>query len=211
MIKSKFLFSFLSIAVFTILVEGNESLTNVNQPVAQPVEATTSTTTPPTTVESNLESLVANKQINRLLLTKSQDSYKVGDKLSFDVDTNGRVGYLYIFAIDDNGEVTILQPNALSPLTELKGKYTFPKDFTNNNFEILAEKHCTHCKKEKTTVYAFLTKIPIANLNKISDETFVTLAKGSEQEKVLTKGFGISTKKKKNKNLAIGKMEFTIE
>ena len=207
MIKSKSLFSFFSLAVFSIFVEGNESLVNSNQSLSQ-VEKPTSTST---TMKSNLESLIANKQISRLLLTKSQDSYKVGEKLSFDIDTNGRVGYLYIFSIDDTGEVTILQPNSFSPSTEIKGKFTFPKDFTDDKFEILAEKHCSNCENEKTTVYAFLSKTPIENLKNISDETFVSLAKGSKQERVLTKGFGISTKKQKNKNLAIGKMEFIIE
>ena len=83
-------------------------------------------------------------------------AYKEQQPISFHIDTKKQTGYLYIVYVGNKGETALLYPNADSPLSELNGDYDFPQDF--GGMKIRATKDCKDCKKEKTTVYAILSK-----------------------------------------------------
>jgi len=141
-----------------------------------------------------------------------EKNYKEGEKLSFVVDTKGQVGYLYIMSVDDSS-VTVLQPNPDSPLEQMRGKRSFPEDFTDGAFYIKTVKNCKSCQKEKTSIYALLTKEPIEGIQqKIVDNKLLSFHKNSQQATRAMRGVErIHVKTSGRANLSIGKTEFFVE
>jgi len=103
--------------------------------------------------------------------------YENHKPIQFIVDTKGREGYLYIVYADDKGGTVLLYPNANSPLSEMGGRYLFPRDF--GNMPIRATKDCGGCEQEKTSVYALLSKEPIVDIEKITGAQLMGLSGGS--------------------------------
>jgi len=141
-----------------------------------------------------------------------KENYNEGQNISFVVDTKGKMGYLYIMSVD-NDSVTLLQPNPDSPLSQMRGKRTFPEDFTDGKFYIKAVKNCQSCQKEKTTLYALLTKKPIDGIKKkITGDTLLSFYKNSQQAKLFTKGIArVTIQNNDSANLSIGKADFFVE
>ena len=112
----------------------------------------------------------------------------------------------------DNDSVTFLQPNPVSPLSQMRGSRSFPKDFTNGAFDIKAIKNCKACEKEKTTIYALLTKEPIANIEKrITSGKLLSFYKNSQKAKRVTRGIQLNIRKNSNpSNLSIGKADCVV-
>jgi hypothetical protein len=131
---------------------------------------------------------------------KGKKLYSQNQTIRFSIDTNKKTGYLYIIYLDDKGETTLLYPNAQSPLTELNGKYIFPRDF--GGMQITATKDCKGCQKERTTVYAVLSKEPISDIKGL-------------KAKHLIQGKGLSMTLPgapgKNSNINIGKIDFFVK
>ncbi len=161
--------------------------------------------------ESNLEDILQKKG-SFIEVIGAKEHYKQGENISFVVDTKGQVGYLYIISVDSS-KVTFLQPNPVSPLSEMRGRRSFPKDFTNGAFNIQAIKNCPSCQKEETTVYALLTKKPIANIKKkITGETLLSFYKNSRQAQRVTRGIHLNIANNNTpSNLSVGKMKFFVE
>ena len=138
--------------------------------------------------------------------------YKEGAKISFIIDTKRRSGYLYIMSVD-NDSVTFLQPNPNSPLSQMRGVRSFPADFTNGTFDIQAVKNCKDCAKEKTTIYALLTKKPVENIEKkITGGKLLSFYKNSNKSKLATKGIKLNLSSGGSfSNLSIGKSEFFVK
>jgi len=149
---------------------------------------------------------------NFIEISGLEKKYKEGENLSFVVDTKGKIGYLYIMSVD-NDSVTVLQPNPDSPLEEMRGKRSFPEDFTDGRFYIKTVKHCKSCEKEKTTLYALLTKKPIEGIDKtITGDNLLSFYKNSQKAKKVTRGIErVTIKNNNNANLSIGKADFFVE
>lgn len=126
--------------------------------------------------------------------------YAQNQTIQFSVDTKGKTGYLYIVYLDDKGKTALLYPNTQSPLTELNGKYVFPRDF--GGMQITATKECKGCEKERTTVYAILSKDPIADIKQLK-ATHLMQGKGLSMK---LPGDTVS-----NSNINIGKIDFFVK
>ena len=132
---------------------------------------------------------------------KGKSKYSQNQSIQFAVDTKGKTGYLYIVYVDNKGETVLLYPNSNSPLTELNGKYLFPKDF--GGMDIRATKDCKGCKQEKTTVYAILSKKRISDIDSITAKHLPSSSKGLSMN--------ISKRNAKNANINIGKINFFVK
>ena len=132
---------------------------------------------------------------------EGKKSYSSNQPIQFKIDTKGKTGYLYIVYLDNKGETALLYPNAKSPLTELNGKYVFPRDF--GGMKINATKECKGCEKEKTTVYAILSKERIADISNISASDLGSQSKGLKMD--------LDTKVPHNSNINVGKIEFFVK
>jgi hypothetical protein len=124
-------------------------------------------------------------------------NYKENQLIEFKIDTMGKVGYLYIIYLDNKGTTTLLYPNRNSPLVELNGKYTFPRDFGNMN--IRATKDCKKCERDETKIYAILTKKPIVDIHNIT---------GKELKNFSSKPKNIDTTKT---NIHFGMIQFFVQ
>ena len=162
-------------------------------------------------LDITLEDVLKEKS-NLIEVRGLEKNYKEGENLSFVVDTKGKIGYLYIMSVD-NDSVTVLQPNPDSPLAEMRGERSFPEDFTSGAFYIKTVKNCKSCQKEKTTVYALLTKTPIDGIDKtITGENLLSFYKNSQQAKRAMRGIKrIHLDNNNSANLSIGKADFFVE
>ena len=172
--------------------------------------------TPPTPIAQNQAegSTLATLQssgISTLALKSATKEYKENQSIAFTVNTMGKAGYLYIIYLDNKGETQLLYPNARSPLTELSGEYTFPRDFGGMN--IRATKDCNGCSEDKTTIYAILTKEPVSDIKSITQShllKFSGIKSSTSQGKGLNMDLGGDTATS-NTNVNIGKIEFLVK
>jgi len=138
---------------------------------------------------------------------KGSPNYSQNEPVRFIVDTGKNEGYLYIIYLDNQGNTGLLYPNANSPLSEMGGKYIFPNDFGNMN--IRATKDCKGCEKEKTSVYALLSKEPIVDIKNISKSELLSFAGESKsQGKGLSMDLGGDAP---TAGVSVGKLEFFVE
>jgi len=152
--------------------------------------------------------------VSNLKIEASKKKYHVGEPIQFKINTNGKSGYLYLIYVDNKGQVSLLYPNAKAPLSELVGKFTFPKDF--GNMAIRASKDCKNCKEDKTTIYALLSKSKILDINNITQTQLANFVGGSSSNsssKVKTKGIKFDDGSKSsvnNSNIKVGKLIFSV-
>ena len=85
------------------------------------------------------------------------------------------------------------------------GRYIFPDDFGNMN--IRATKDCKECEKEKTSIYALLSKEPILDIKNINKEQLLSFFGGS-QSKGLSMDLG---EEQTSSDVSVGKLEFFVE
>lgn len=138
---------------------------------------------------------------------KGNPNYSENEPVRFIVDTGKNEGYLYIIYLDNNGNTGLLYPNANSPLSEMGGKYLFPNDFGNMN--IRATKDCKNCEKEKTSVYALLSKEPILDIKNISKSELLSFfGESSAQSKGLSMDLGGAGS---SAQVSVGKLDFFVE
>jgi len=170
--------------------------------------------TPPVAQTQSEGSTLATLQssgISTLALKSVTKEYKENQSIAFTVNTMGKAGYLYIIYLDNKGETQLLYPNARSPLTELSGEYTFPRDFGNMN--IRATKDCNGCSEDKTTIYAILTKEPVSDIKNITKAHLLKFA-GIKSSKSQGKGLNMDLGGESgtgNTNVNIGQIEFLVK
>jgi len=92
------------------------------------------------------------------------------------------------------------------------GRYLFPRDF--GNMPIRATKDCGGCEKEKTSVYALLSKEPIVDIEKITGTQLINLAgggsNGASQGKGLTMDLS-GANSNIDADVNFGKIEFFVK
>ena len=148
------------------------------------------------------------------LALKGGHKFKEGEPINFIVDTRGAEGYLYVVYSDSSGEVGILYPNPKAPLSEISGKYIFPRDF--GNMTINATKDCKGCKEDKTIIYALLSKEPILDIRNISQAQLTNILGGQSVQTSIAKTKGINMDldagtTNSNANVNIGVLEFVVK
>jgi len=149
--------------------------------------------------------------VANLALKSANKEYKEKEAIAFTVNTMGKAGYLYIIYLDNKGDTQLLYPNARSPLTELSGEYTFPRDFGNMN--IRATKDCGGCSEDKTTIYAILTKEPVSDIKSITKGHLLKFS-GVKPSKTATKSLSMDlggSSTASHSNINIGKIEFIVK
>jgi len=148
--------------------------------------------------------------ISKLSL-KGTKEYKENQAIEFSINTMGKAGYLYIIYLDNKGETQLLYPNAISPLTELSGEYVFPRDFGGMN--INATKDCAGCSEDKTTIYAVLTKEPVADMKSVTKAHLMKFS-GQKSSKAQSKGLNLnlgSASTGSSSNITVGQIEFLVK
>jgi hypothetical protein len=195
--RKKQIYQLSALVAMSIIIIGCTNSKEAKPTVATPI--TTSVASQSTSSVAELK----NAGVGTIAL-KGKTNYSQNQSIQFAVDTMGKTGYLYIVYVDNNGGATLLYPNAKSPLTELNGKYIFPRDFGIK--KINAEKDCNGCKEEKTTVYAILSKDPISDIKSI---TASHLGATSSMSKGLSMIEGGETTQ--SSNMDIGKIEFFVK
>jgi len=147
------------------------------------------------------------------LALKGPKEYKSGEPVRFIIDTKNKDGYLYVIYEDSKGEVGVLYPNPNVPLSEISGKYIFPDNFGIDPKSITASKDCGNCKKDKTVIYALLTKEPILNIRSINKTTLHNIL-GLDSSKSKTKGLKVDFSVGANSNsgnVNVGVFEFYVK
>ena len=194
---------------------GNRSLESFINTKSIPTE-TTSISSPSLIQDNRLqatfEHLIASGQLEKLPLYYQKTLYSQGDSVEFTVDTQQTKGYLTVFYIDKN-DVTILYPNPFVTTTQLQGRYKFPQDLANGQFELEAYKSCRGCQEEKTTIYALLTAQPIKNIKDIQSKGLKSFGNDSTQSKVMSRAIRIkaTTKSTDSFKPKLGKYEFIVK
>jgi len=151
--------------------------------------------------------------VTRLSL-RGNHNYKQGEPIQFIVDTKGADGYLYILYIDNKGETGLLYPNSKSPLSEISGKYIFPRDF--GNMAINATKDCKGCEQDRTVIYALLSKEPIIDIKNINKAQLASVIGGEPTKPSAVKSKGLSMDldagtRTDNSNVNVGVLEFFVK
>jgi len=196
-------------AIFTIGCSNNQA--------PKPVKPTVAINKPQTVVSVQPKGVTLSQLnsggVTRLSL-RGGHNYKQGEPIQFIVDTKGAEGYLYIVYSDSKGEVGVLYPNPKSPLSEINGKYIFPRDF--GTMAITATKECRGCEKDKTVIYALLSKEPILDIKNINQSQLATIVSGGAVQSNGAKTKGISMDldagtQTDNSNVNIGVLEFFVK
>ncbi len=148
------------------------------------------------------------------LSLRGNHNYKQGEPIQFIVDTKDADGYLYIIYMDNNGEIGVLYPNPKAPLSEISGKYIFPRDF--GGMAITATKDCKGCEQDRTVIYALLSKEPIIDIQSINKSQLATVIGGESDKARGVKSKGISMDLgagniTNNSNVNIGVLEFFVK
>jgi hypothetical protein len=81
------------------------------------------------------------------LSLRGSHKYKQGEPIQFIIDTKNADGYLYIIYADNKGQIGLLYPNPNSPLSEISGKYIFPRDL--GIWRLMQQKIVKHVNKRK--------------------------------------------------------------
>jgi hypothetical protein len=152
-----------------------------------------------------LSILKKNSYLKEVSIKDYNKYYTINQPIEFEIDTRGERGYLYIFHINNQKSINLIYPNRYSPLSELQGEYLFPRDF--GNMKIFATKDCQKCKEERTNIYAFLSKEPISDIEKVTSDELLNLF----EKKPTCKGFSMIREDRENRGFNRGKLEFIVK
>lgn len=164
------------------------------------------------TLQETFENLLASGKLEKLSLNYRQTMYQTGSSIEFEVDTQQTRGYLTVFYIDKD-DVTVLYPNPFVTSTPLQGKYRFPQDLANGQFELEAYKSCTGCQEEKTTIYAMLSAQPIKNIKEVQSKGLKSFGNNSNESKIISRAVRIKSTAKSTASFIpkLGKYEFIVK
>ena len=123
-------------------------------------------------VEGYLDMMIRKNQKNHIKLYSKLKTYKVGDNISFKIDTKKRKGHLYILNIDEKKIVKIF-PNIYHKSSKIKAtNFYFPPKNTNFNIEASISNHKS---SQRTVAYAILSNRPIKELESNQKFSFKSL------------------------------------
>ena len=162
-------------------------------------------------LQQTFESMLDSNKFQPMSLNYNKTTYQTGNSIEFEVDTKQDKGYLTVFYVDKN-DVTVLYPNPFVSARELQGKYKFPEDLANGQFELEAYKSCTGCQEEKTVIYTLLSASPISNIKSIQSKGLTSFGNNSNESKVISRAVRIKAKTKSNSGFKsqLGKYEFIV-
>ncbi|MCH9739249.1 MAG: DUF4384 domain-containing protein [Epsilonproteobacteria bacterium] len=194
-------------AIITLGCVGNKTATPIPKPtvaVNKPSVAVPVVPQAPSGISlANLKSAGVSK-----LSLRGSRSYSQNEPIQFIIDTKDAEGFLYIIYADNKGGTGLLYPNEKSPLSEVSGKYIFPRDFGNMN--IRATKDCVGCEEERTTVYALLSKEPIVDIKNITKTQLLSFTGSSVQSKGLSMNLDAGNADS-DANVNVGVIEFSVK
>jgi hypothetical protein len=164
------------------------------------------------TLQQTFENMLGSNKVQPMSLNYNKTTYQTGSSIEFEIDTKQDRGYLTLFYVDKN-DVTILYPNPFVSATQLQGKYKFPQDLANGQFELEAYKSCTGCQEEKTVIYTLLSAEPISNITSIQSKGLTSFSNTSNESKVMSRAVRIKASSKSNSSFSpqLGKYEFTVK
>jgi len=164
------------------------------------------------TLQQTFENLIISGKVEKLTMNYQKTLYPSGGSVEFEIDTAQERGYLTIFYIDKN-DVTVLYPNPFVTTTKLQGKYRFPQDLANGQFELEAYKSCGGCQEEKTTIYAMLSAKPIDNIKDLQSKGLKSFGNSSDESKIMSRAVRIKASPKSNRSFIpkLGKYEFIVK
>ncbi len=146
------------------------------------------------------------------LSVKSYSQYNVGDLISFNINTKGNSGYLYIFAVKNGSqEINVVYPNRFyRNVNYVSGKFNFPSE--NSKFQFIATKDSK--RDERTVAYIILSKRKIPELeftNHIRYGDIKSIFKDFNGQSSLINSFkNIIIQRKSGSDIYIAKKEFTV-
>jgi len=195
---------------YSSLSIGTKSLENFISIKAKGASAVT--TTDESTLEETFEAMIGSNKFQKMSINYQSTVYNTGNSIEFEIDTKQDRGYLSVFYVDKN-DVTILYPNPFVNSRELQGKYKFPQDLANGQFELEAYKNCTGCKEEKTTIYTLLSAEPISNIKRIQSKGLTSFGNMSEESKKMSRAIKIKATAKSNSSFKpqLGKYQFFVK
>jgi len=164
------------------------------------------------TLQDTFENLLSSGKLEKLSLSYGKTIYQTGNSVEFEVDTQQTRGYLTLFYIDKD-DVTVLYPNPFVTTISLQGKYRFPQDLANGQFELEAYKNCTGCQEEKTTIYAMLSAQPIKNIKDIQSKGLKSFGNNSNESKIISRAVKVKATAKSTASFIpkLGKYEFIVK
>ena len=194
---------------------GSRSLQSFINTKAIPTSSSSTSTTSLVandTLQETFENLIASHTLPKMSINYQKTIYREGGSVEFEIDTKQDRGYLTLFYIDKN-DVTILYPNPFVTVTPLQGRYRFPQDLANGQFELEAYKSCSGCQEEKTTIYAMLTAKPIKNIKDVQSKGLKSFGNNSSESKVISRAVRIKTTSKSTGSFKpqLGKYEFIVK
>ena len=194
---------------------GNQSLQRFIQSKAVPSSVANNVVAPAVSsnmVQGTFEDMISSNKLKTMSLNYNKTTYQTGEPVEFTVDTQGDRGYLTVFYIDKS-DVTVLYPNPFVQNIELQGRYSFPRDLANGQFELEAYKSCNGCSQEKTTIYTLLSAKPISDINSIQSKGLVSFGNNSGEAKVMSRAVRIKATPKSNSAFIpqLGKYEFMVK
>jgi len=191
---------------------GNRSLDGFINTKAIPTASSVASPVSESTLQQTFERMIGSNKFQPMSLNYNKTTYQTGNSIEFEIDTKQDRGYLTVFYVDKN-DVTILYPNPFVSASQLQGKYKFPQDLANGQFELEAYKSCTGCQEEKTTIYTLLSAEPIANIQNIQSKGLTSFGNGSSESKVMSRAVKIKVTAKSNSGFSpqLGKYEFIVK
>ena len=191
---------------------GNRSLDGFINTKAIPSSSSAVSSVTETTLQQTFEKMLGSNKFQPMSLNYNKTTYQTGSSIEFEIDTKQDRGYLTLFYVDKN-DVTILYPNPFVSASQLQGKYKFPQDLANGQFELEAYKSCSGCQEEKTVIYTLLSAEPISNISSIQTKGLTSFANGSNESKVMSRAVRIKASTKSNGSFSpqLGKYEFIVK
>jgi len=163
-------------------------------------------------IEDYLDSLMSQKRVEKLDI-RAKSEYEYGEKITLNIDTLGKKGYLYIITTKEtNQEIDVLYPNPYvkKKKVQVEGTFVFPQK--GAQFVLKADN--TTGTLERTVIYAILSEQPIEQLElstQIGYNHFQSILKDYENQVKLKNSFKDIIIRKKNNKLSIGKIIFNVK
>lgn len=161
-------------------------------------------------LEEYLDGLMANGQVGKLGLG-SKGFYNKGEHITFNINTLGKQGHLYILTSKESeNEISILYPNPYyqNAKEQWRGQFSFPS--TSKPFAFQADNKTNGL--ERTVVYSILSQsiIPELEVSRVGYNKFQSIFKNFNGQSSLKNAFKDILIKRKDNQISIAKKVFSV-